>query len=242
MAEKKEKKLVAADEKTKTAAKEVEKNMKQSKPVGDSAPLRIGAIICWIFALLCEVGAYLILVGKFNLKFLPSMWQIIIMLVLDLILIIVGASFWKKANHINPASEKNKLKFWLWNNMGVLVTVVCFVPFLILLLLNKDLDKKTKGILCAVAVVAMLLAGAGSYDYNPVSAEMKEAAVQTLGDETVYWAPFGKVYHTHSDCGSLNQSDTLTYGTVAEAIAAGRSRLCSFCARKDEITGVATDE
>jgi hypothetical protein len=124
----------------------------------------------------------------------------------------------------------------------VLVTVICFVPFLVLLLLNKDLDKKTKGILCAVAVVAMLLAGAGSYDYNPVSQEMKEAAVQTLGDETVYWAPFGKVYHTHSDCGSLNQSDTLTYGTVAEAIAAGRSRLCSFCARKDEITGVATDE
>jgi hypothetical protein len=242
MAEKKEKKLVAADEKTKTAAKEVEKNMKQSKPVGDSAPLRIGAIICWIFALLCEVGAYLILVGKFNLKFLPSMWQIIIMLVLDLILIIVGASFWKKANHISPASEKNKLKFWLWNNMGVLVTVICFVPFLVLLLLNKDLDKKTKGILCAVAVVAMLLAGAGSYDYNPVSEEMQKAAVQTLGDETVYWAPFGKVYHTHKDCQALNQSDTLTYGTVAEAIAANRSRLCAFCARKDEITGVATDE
>ena len=241
MAEKK-KNLVAADDKTKAAAKEVEKNMKQAKPVGDSAPLRIGAIICWIFALLCEVGAFLVLNGKFNLKFLPSMWQIIILLVLDLILIIVGASFWKKANHISPASEKNKLKFWLWNNMGVLVTVICFVPFIILLLLNKDLDKKTKGILCAVAVVAMLLAGAGSYDYNPVSSEMQEAAIQTLGDETVYWAPFGKVYHTHSDCGSLNQSDTLTYGTVAEAIAAGRSRLCSFCARRDAITGVATDE
>ena len=57
-----------------------------------------------------------------------------------------------------------------------------------------------------------------------------------------YWSPFGKVYHTHDDCQSLNQSDELTYGTVEQAIAANRTRLCSFCARRDEITGVATDE
>ena len=60
--------------------------------------------------------------------------------------------------------------------------------------------------------------------------------------QEVLWSPFGKVYHTHDDCSSLNQSDTLTYGTVEQAIAANRTRLCSFCARRDEITGVATDE
>ena len=54
-------------------------------------------------------------------------------------------------------------------------------------------------------------------------------------------SPFGKVYHTHDDCQALNQSEQLTYGTVEQAIAAGRTRLCSFCAKRDEITGVVTD-
>ena len=59
--------------------------------------------------------------------------------------------------------------------------------------------------------------------------------------DDVYWSPFGKVYHTHDDCSSLNKSDELTYGTVEQAIAANRTRLCSFCAKKDDITGVVTD-
>jgi hypothetical protein len=70
---------------------------------------------------------------------------------------------------------------------------------------------------------------------------MKEAEVKHLGDETVYWAPFGKVYHTQEDCQALNVSDSLTYGSVEQAIAANRTRLCSFCARRDNITGVKTD-
>ncbi|MBP1571276.1 MAG: hypothetical protein J6C76_05200, partial [Oscillospiraceae bacterium] len=60
--------------------------------------------------------------------------------------------------------------------------------------------------------------------------------------DDVYWSPFGKVYHTHDDCQSLNQSDQLTYGTVEQAIAENRTRLCSFCAKRDDITGVATDD
>ena len=39
----------------------------------------------------------------------------------------------------------------------------------------------------------------------------------------------------------MNQSDTLTYGTVEQAIAENRTRLCSYCAKRDEITGVTTD-
>ena len=64
--------------------------------------------------------------------------------------------------------------------------------------------------------------------------------MEAISDD-VYWSPFGKVYHTHSDCQALNQSEQLTYGTVEQAIAAGRTRLCSFCAKRDAISGVATD-
>jgi len=180
------------------------------------------------------------LIGKVNLNFMPSLWQMIAFLVLDLICVIVGSQFWKKANHIKPASEKNKTLFWLWNNMGLIVCAVCFIPFVILALTNKEADKKTKVIATVVAVIALLIGGACSIDYNPVSAEEQQAAMEAISDD-VYWSPFGKVYHTHDDCSSLNQSDTLTYGTVEQAIAENRTRLCSYCAKRDEITGVATD-
>ncbi len=237
----KKKTYVAADEKTKAAAEYVKQNMKEAAPVGNATGYRIGAVVCWIIAFALQICAFLVLGGKLDLKFMPALYQMVAFLVLDLILVIVGAQLWKKANHIDPVSEANKTKFWLWNNMGVIVCAVCFVPFIILALLNKDADKKTKTVAVVVAAIALALGGLFSYDFNPVSSEQKEAAVAALGDETVFWSPFGKVYHTHDDCSHLNQSEQLTYGTVAEAIAAGRTRLCSTCAKKDNITTVVTD-
>ncbi len=134
--------------------------------------------------------------------------------------------------------------------MGLIVAILCFVPLIFLLLTNKDLDKKTKTIAAVAAAVALLIGGAASIDYNPISAEEKEAAVTALEGTAVYWTPYGKVYHTHvldeamnhttedgKDCPYLNRSDSLTRGTVAEAIAAGKSKLCSYCQRHDGIQG-----
>ena len=237
MAEKKVHNIVAAEPDKEKEGKVIH----EAKPVGNATGLRAGAIILWVVAFIFEILAYLVLIGKINLNFMPTLWQLIVFLVLDLVCVIIGSQLWKKANHIKPASEKNKVKFWLWNNMGVIVCVICFLPIIILLLTNKDLDKKTKTIAVVVAIIALLIGGVSSIDYNPVSQEQLAAAEEALGDETVYWAPFGKVYHTHEDCSALNHTDTLTAGTVDQAIAANRTRLCSFCASKDAITGVATD-
>ena len=242
MAEKKTKKYASADSGTQTDAPvKSGKKMKEAAPVGNAKGLRVGAVVLWVLALVMEVLALLVVLGKINLRFMPTLYQLIAFLVLDLVFVIVGAQLWKKANRIDPVSEANKLKFWLWNNMGVIACVVAFVPVIILLLSNKNLDKKTKTIATVVAIIALLIGGVCSYDFNPVSEEQQEAAINALGDEHVFWAPFGKVYHTHDDCQALNQSDALTYGTVEQAIAANRTRLCYFCAEKDNITGVVTD-
>lgn len=236
MAEKKAHKIVAAE-----SGEPVQPAKKPAPETGNAAGLRIGAVVLWVLAIVFEVLAVLIVAGKIHLTFLPVMWQLIVMIVLDLACVIIGAQLWKKANHIDPVSEKNKVKFWLWNNMGVIACVIAFVPMIIIMLSNKDLDKQTKTICTVAAIVALLIGGAASVDYNPVSQEQKDAAVDVLGNTDVFWAPFGKVYHTHEDCPSLNRSETLTYGTVEQAIAANRVRLCSFCAARDNITGVVTD-
>lgn len=243
MAEPKKKKIVSADtgKTVKAGSRKKTGNRKEAAPVGNATGLRIGAVVLWIVALALEVLAVLVLNGTVNLKFMPSLWQIIIALVLDLICVIIGSQLWKKANHIKPASEKNKLLFWLWNNMGLIVCAVAFIPFVILALTNKEADKKTKAIATVVAIIALLIGGVASYDFNPVSVEQQQAAMAAISDD-VYWSPFGKVYHTSDECQALNQSDTLTYGTVEQAIAEGRTRLCAFCANRDDISGVVTDK
>lgn len=145
--------------------------MKEAAPVGNAGGLRAGAIILWVVALVFEVLALMVLIGKVNLKFIPSLYQIIAFLVLDLVCVIVGSQLWKKANHIKPASEKNKFTFWLWNNMGLIVCAVAFIPFVIITLANKNADKMTKAIATVVAVIALLIGGLASYDWNPVSEE-----------------------------------------------------------------------
>lgn len=247
MAEKKQRKIVSAStgKEVKTTNKKKTtpsgKEAKQAAPVGNASALRIGAVILWILAIGFEVAALLMALGKISFDFMPTLYQMIAALVLDLVCVIIGSQLWKKANHIKPASEANKTLFWLWNNMGVIVCVVAFVPFIIVLLTNKNTDSKTKAIATVVAIIALLIGGVSSYDFNPVSVEQQEAAINALGEEEVYWSPFGKVYHTHDDCHALNRSDTLTVGTVEEAIAANRTRLCSYCAKADSITGVVTD-
>lgn len=240
---KKKKKIISADTGKEVAAGSKKKKgaRKEAAPVGNATGLRAGAVALWLAAVVLEVVAYLVYNGTINVTFMPSIWMIIIALVLDLVCVIIGSQLWKKANHIKPASEKNPLLFWLWNNMGLIACTVAFLPFVILALINKEADKKTKAIATVVAIIALLIGGVASYDFNPVSEEQQQAAIEAISDD-VYWSPFGKVYHTHDDCQSLNQSDTLTYGTVEQAIAEGRTRLCAFCAREDEITGVVTDE
>ncbi len=251
MAEKKEHKIVSASggevkkPKVKPAAESapqtVQHTIKPAPEKGNPTGLRIGAVVLWVLAIAFEVLAALVLFGKISLSFLPVMYQLIAFLVLDLVCVVIGSQFWKKANHIAPASEKNKAKFWLWNNMGLIVCCFAFIPIVVLMLSNKDLDKKTKIICTVVAVIALLIGGLTSYDWDPVSQEQLAEAEHVLNGVDVYWAPFGKVYHTHEDCQALNNSETLTVGSVDEAIAANRTRLCSFCARRDSITELATD-
>lgn len=247
---KKEHKIISATTGQQTtkeqAAKEVAQAlMNQTKQ--STVGLRIGAIVLWLLAIGFEILALLVAIEKFAPKFLDSMpllVPVIVLLVLDLACLIIGSQLWKKANHINPMSEKNKLLFWLWNNMGLIVAVLAFVPFIVILATNKDADPKIKKVGAIVAVVALLIGGAASIDYNPVSKEQKEAAMEAI-TTTVYWTNTrsGKAYHTHDDCQTLNQTDELVAGTVEQAIAANRVKLCYFCAKRDGLeTTVATED
>ena len=263
MAEKIERKIIDASEakKTtaarkpaaKTAAAAAAKNPVKKKEKADAVQthaivtaenrsravkFRIGAVIMWLLALGFEVLTILVINGTI---YFPGniLMYIIIGLVADLICVVIGSQLWKKSNHIDPASEKNKVKFFLWNNMGLIVSLICFVPLIIFLLKEKDLDEKTKKIATIVAIIVAVIAGCTSVDWNPASAEDLAAAQEDAAtysvDGSVYWTQFGKCYHLDENCQSLRNSATLYKGDVDEAFEARRNKPCSFCASEEAL-------
>ena len=219
---------------TKTAAKAATPVTAADK--SSAKTKRILAVVFWVLAIAGEVLAVLVFIGKIDLKFISQMAQLIAFLVIDFILVVVGAQFWKQANHMDPVSEQNKVKFWLWNNMGVIVCCFAFIPFLIyVLFIDKNADPKMKKVAAIVAAVALVLGIGISYDWNPVSEEGKAQAESTLGDTSVYWTQFGSVYHLDTECQHLNRSSELFEGDVATAIEKGKTRLCKTCAKNFNI-------
>ena len=196
----------------------------------NARPYRIFAFILWVLAIGFEVLAILLFTHTLEFGFTTENpgWMIswIVCLALDLICVIVGSLLWKKGNHLDPASNKNKLRFWLHNNLGVLVAIVAFAPFVIFALTDKKADKQSKIIATVVAVVALLIGGLASYDWNPLS---QEEMLENAHIETVYWTASGTVYHAYDDCGHLNHSVELLTGTSATAIENGKTRLCKTC-------------
>lgn len=195
---------------------------------------RIIAIVLWVIAILFEVIGILRLSGVINLfSNLSVTTFLIICILLDLAFFIPGSLIWKKANHIDPASEKDKTKFWVINNLGTILSVLAFLPLIVFVLTNKDLDKKSKGIVTVVAVIALLIAGVTSYDFNPVSKEQLEKAEKEVLNVSesgkVYWAPHSKKYHVDPDCPAFSQSETVYEGTVKQAYEHNLTDPCRRC-------------
>ena len=195
---------------------------------------RVISIILWLIAIFFEVVGILRLNG--NIEWFSNLdvtTFLIICIVLDLVFFIPGSLLWKKANHIDPASEKNKTKFWIINNLGTILSVIAFLPIIIVVLTNKDLDKKSKTIVTVVAALALVIAGVSSYDFNPVSSEQLDRAEQEVlnvsGGNTVYWAPHSKKYHVDPDCPAFSQSETVYEGTVKQAYERGLTEPCRRC-------------
>lgn len=196
----------------------------------NALPYRIGAIVLWVLAIAFEVLAILLFVHKIEFSFTVENpgWMIswIVCLVLDLVCVIVGSQLWKKGNHLDPASAKNKLRFFLHNNLGVIVSVFAFAPFIIIVLTDKKANKQSKIIATVAAAVALVIAGLTSYDWNPIS---QEEMLENANIETVYWTASGTVYHAYDDCSHLSNTVELLTGTSATAIENGKTRLCKTC-------------
>lgn len=205
---------------------------------GKAKQLRVFAFLAWIIAIAGEIFAILKLIHD------ETMTWLIVAIVVILALAITGSMLWKKANKLDPASEANKTKFFIQSQLGAIMSVLAFLPLVILILTNKEISGKTKGIAGAVAVVALLIGGIAGIDFAPPSIEKytKEINEQTdvvkrlnLDKDEVYLAKTGTVYHLFDDCQYIKGRDGVTTTTVQGAFEQrGLSKLCSVCEKRAE--------
>jgi hypothetical protein len=131
--------------------------------------LRIFAALSWIVAIAGEVaGIVLLYQHKFDHGNLALLIGILIGIA---IFAIAGSLMWKAANKHDPARESEPAKFFFQNQLGAIITVIAFLPLIVLIFMNKDMDPKNKKIAGGVGVVVAIIATLIGVSYNPPSVE-----------------------------------------------------------------------
>ncbi len=190
---------------------------------------RIIAVVLWVLAIGTE--AFTIF---WVLKQNPiNMVLLIILLVVIAALAIGGSLLWKQANRLDPASKSDKVRFFVQNQLGVIISALAFIPLIVLIFTNKNMSGGQKALAGVIAIVLLGASGTIGASVNPPSTEQYASETQQVTDATggqdlVYWTKSGKVFHLCADASAVNlqSKDNQIYsGTVAEAHAAGKSRL-----------------
>ena len=145
--------------------------------------LRIFAAIAWLVAIAGEVtGIVLLRQHKFDHGNLPLLIGILVGIA---IFAIAGSLMWKAANKQDPARQSEPARFFFQNQLGAIITVIAFLPLVLLIFMDKDMDPKNKKIaggLGAVLAVAATLIGVSwkppsveqyTKDMNKCAAEIK---------------------------------------------------------------------
>jgi len=131
--------------------------------------LRIFAALSWIVAIGTEVaGVVLLRQHKFDHGNLPLLIGLLVGIA---IFAIAGSLMWKAANKHDPASRSEPFRFFVQNQLGAIITVLAFLPLIVLIFMDKDMDPKNKKIAGGIGAVLAVAATLIGVDFNPPSVE-----------------------------------------------------------------------
>jgi hypothetical protein len=143
--------------------------------------LRLFAAISWVIAIAGEVaGVVLLYRHKFDHG---NLGLLIGILVVIAVFAIAGNLMWKAANKNDPARESDTARFFFQNQLGAIVTVIAFLPLLVLIFADKDMDPKNKKIAGGAGVVLAIIAALIGVSYHPPSVEQYTKDMNKCADE-----------------------------------------------------------
>ena len=170
----------------KPAERDVTKDWQASQSQKSSAfNLRIMAAVSWLIAIAGEIYAVIqVLQGKFSAATQGANLQLLVGLLIGIaVFAIIGNFLWKRANENDPASKADKARFFFQNQLGAIITLIAFLPLLLLILTDKNMDPRTKKVASGVGAVLAVIATLIGVSIKPPSIEdytktMNECATQ----------------------------------------------------------------
>ncbi len=153
-----------------TAEPDVTKAWRASQDQQSAAKrLRIFASLAWVVAIGGEVAGIVLLYRHMfdhgNLALLIGI------LVGIAIFAIAGSLMWKAANKHDPASRSEPFKFFVQNQLGAIITLIAFLPLIVLIFTDKNMDPKNKKIAGGIGVVLAVVATLIGVSFKPPSVE-----------------------------------------------------------------------
>ena len=131
--------------------------------------LRLFAAIAWVIAIGGEItGIVLLRQHTFDHGNLPLLIGILVGIAA---FAIAGSLLWKAANKHDPARRSDTARFFFQNQLGAIITLIAFLPLIVLIFMDKDMDAKNKKIAGAVGAVLAVVATLIGVSWNPPSVE-----------------------------------------------------------------------
>lgn len=160
---------------------------------GASTRLRIFALLSWAVAIGGEIaGIVMLRQNKFDQG---NLGLLIGLLVGIAVFAIAGSLLWKAANRKNPASKADGFRFFVQNQLGAIITLIAFLPLVILIFMDKDMDPQNKKIAGGIGAVLAVVAALLGVNFQPPSVEqytedMNQCATQIkTGQPTTACSP-----------------------------------------------------
>lgn len=134
-----------------------------------AARLRVFAAIAWVIAIGGEItGIVLLRQHRFDHGNLALLIGILVGIAA---FAIAGSLMWKAANKHDPARAADKARFFFQNQLGAIITLIAFLPLIVLIFLDKDMDPKNKKIAGGVGAVLAVIATLIGVSWSPPSVE-----------------------------------------------------------------------
>jgi hypothetical protein len=138
--------------------------------------LRIIAAVLWVLAIAGEAFIIFWVLKQPHV----NMALLIGAIVVTGILAVGGDLLWKRANQLDPASTSEPVRFFIQNQLGAIISLIAFLPMIIMIFLNKNMTGQQKGIAGGIGIVVLVIAALMGISLKPPSVEQYAATANAM--------------------------------------------------------------
>ena len=140
---------------------------------------RILAAVLWVLAIAGEAFIIFWVLRQPHVNMVLLIGGIVVIGVLA----VLGDLQWKRANQMDPASTSEPVRFFVQNQLGAIISLIAFLPMIIMIFMNKNMTGQQKGIAGGIGIVVLAIAAIMGISFKPPSVEQYAVTANAMTAE-----------------------------------------------------------